>query len=48
MTVLYPNSCFNGMCYKGTALFQNQEKTGLHDLELGPEVINLFFHVQFH
>ena len=21
MTVLYPNLCYNGMCYKGTAMY---------------------------
>ena len=23
MTVLYPNLCYNEVCYKGTALYQN-------------------------
>ena len=27
MTVLYPKLCYNEVCYKGTALFFDQEKT---------------------
>ena len=32
MTVLYPNLCYNEMCYKGTALYRKIDLNGLSSI----------------